>query len=114
FQSIDVLDTAKKQATLAQGIAAALNPTALGMVFGMVLLAGYYLVKGMAVNLVERVHYGVAVLTNLLVPQEAMAYMPVAAEATAAPVAMEKSAEEFTPPTAKEETPASSDDSFDD
>jgi biopolymer transport protein ExbB/TolQ len=113
FQSIDVLDTAKKQATLAQGIAAALNPTALGLVFGMVLLAGFYLVKGMAINLVERVHHGVAVLTNLLVPQEAMAYMPVAAEG-AAPVAVEKAAEEFAPAAGKEETQASSEDSFDD
>jgi biopolymer transport protein ExbB/TolQ len=74
FNSIDVLDTAKKQATLAQGIASALNPTAIGLLFGMVLLAGYYLLKGMAVNLLERVHHGVAVLSNLLVPQEMVAY----------------------------------------
>jgi biopolymer transport protein ExbB/TolQ len=116
FQSIDVLDTAKKQATLAQGIAASLNPTALGLIFGMILLAGYYLIKGMAVNLAERVHYGVTVLTNLLAPQEAMAYMPMVASTDSgsapAPVS-EKTAEEFTPGP-KEEAPASSDDSFDD
>jgi biopolymer transport protein ExbB/TolQ len=73
FHSVDVLDTAKKQATLAQGIANALNPTALGLLFGMGLLAGYYLLRGMAVNLADRVHHGITVLTNLLVPQEMMA-----------------------------------------
>ena len=84
FHSVDVLDTAKKQATLAQGIASALNPTAMGLLFGMILLAGFYMLKGMAVNLVERIHHGVAVLTNLLVPQEMMAYAPMAmGEATA-------------------------------
>lgn len=72
FHSVDVLDTAKKQATLAQGIAGALNPTAIGLLFGMILLAGHQLLKSMAVNLTERIHYGVSVLSNLLVPQEAM------------------------------------------
>ena len=33
FQSVDVLDTAKKQATIAQGIASSLSPTALGLLF---------------------------------------------------------------------------------
>lgn len=79
FKAVDVLDTAKKQASLAQGIARALNPTALGLLCSMTLLAGYYLLKGIAVQLVERVHHGVAVLSNLLVPQEVATYMPVAA-----------------------------------
>ena len=115
FQSIDVLDAAKKQATLAQGIAASLNPTALGLVFGMILLAGYYLLKGMAVNLTERLHYGVTVLSNLLCPQEAVAYMPMNTmpDAPSSPAAVEKTAEEFNPGP-KDEAPASSDDSFDD
>lgn len=84
FHSVDVLDTAKKQATLAQGIAASLNPTAMGLIFGMVLLAGYYLLKGMAINLTERIHHGVTVLHNLLVPQEMMAYAPMTATAVEA------------------------------
>ena len=87
FQAVDILDSAKKQATLAQGVASALNPTALAILFAVTLLAGYYLVKGMALTLVERVHYGVAVLTNLLAPQEALNYMPMAADAGVSPVA---------------------------
>lgn len=79
FQSVDVLDTARKQATLAQGIASALNPTAIGLLFGMLLLAGHHMLRGMAVNLTERMHHGVTVLINLLCPQEAVAYMPMAA-----------------------------------
>jgi biopolymer transport protein ExbB/TolQ len=78
FQSVDVLDTAKKQATLAQGIATSLNPTAIGLVFGMLMLAGYYVLKGIAISLTDRIHHGVTVLTNLLVPQEMVAYAPVA------------------------------------
>lgn len=78
FHSVDVLDTAKKQATLAQGIAASLNPTAMGLICGMVLLAGYHVLKGMAVNLTERVHHGVTVLSNLLVPPEMGAFVPLA------------------------------------
>lgn len=114
FNSIDVLDTAKKQATLAQGIASALNPTAMGLLFGMILLAGYYMLKGMAVNLLERVHYGVAVLTNLLVPQDMVAYAAVASEGGGggggAPTS---AAEEFQPPK-EDASSGTAEDSFDD
>jgi biopolymer transport protein ExbB len=116
FQSIDVLDAARKQATLAQGIAASLNPTALGLVFGMALLAGYYLLKGMAVNLAERLHYGVTVLTNMIAPQEAVTYMQAPTshgEAAPTSAAVEKTGEEFNPGP-KDAAPASSDDAFDD
>ncbi len=113
FQSIDVLDTAKKQATLAQGIAASLNPTALGLIFGMGLLAGFYLIKGMAVNLVERLHHGVAVLNNLLVPQETMAYMPMAA-GDSAPTASSGFDKPQDFPAAKEDHAATTDEAFDD
>ncbi len=75
FASAEALDNAKTQSTLAQGISASLNPTAIGLIFSMTLLALYYLLKGMATNLVERMHYGIAVLTNLLVPQDAVTYM---------------------------------------
>ncbi len=77
FHSVDVLDTAKKQATLAQGIASSLNPTAVGLLFGMLFLSGHYLLKGVANMLGEKIHYGVTVLINLLAPPEAMAMMPV-------------------------------------
>ncbi len=112
FQSIDVLDTARKQATLAQGIASALNPTALGLVFGMGLMAGYYLVKGMAVNLVERLHHGVAVLNNLLVPHEAVAYMPMAGGDSSHSSGGGSAPQEFAAP--KEEAAATAEESFDD
>lgn len=70
FHSIDVLDTAKKQASLANGIAGSLTPTALGLLISMIALAAHHFTKGVAINLTERVHYGVTVLHNLLVPQE--------------------------------------------
>jgi biopolymer transport protein ExbB len=77
FQSIDVLDTARKQSTLAQGIAASLNPTAMGLLFGMVLMAGFYFLKGIAATLTDRMHHGVAVITNLLAPQEMATFVPM-------------------------------------
>ena len=70
FHSIDVLDTAKKQATLANGIAGSLTPTALGLMISMLGLAANHFTKSVAVNLTERIHYGVTVLHNLLVPQD--------------------------------------------
>lgn len=70
FHSIDVLDTAKKQAALAGGIAGSLNPTATGLVASMLLLISHHFLKSMAVRIVEKVHYGVAVIYNLLVPEE--------------------------------------------
>lgn len=116
FHSVDVLDTAKKQATLAQGIASALNPTAMGLIFGMTMLAGFYVLKGMAINLAERVHHGVAVLTNLLVPQEMMAYAPMAAtgEAHAAEERVEKASGGESFETSKPEGGEAEGDSFDD
>ena len=86
FHSIDVLDTAKKQATLAQGIAASLNPAAMGILVCMIILGGHQMIKGAALRLTERVHHGVAVLSNLLVPAE-MAYMPMAAAVAQSPEA---------------------------
>ena len=77
FHSVDVLDTAKKQATIAQGIAGSLNPTALGLSFGIVLLAFYHLLRGAAVGLIDRLHHGLTVLTNLLAPAEMATIVPV-------------------------------------
>lgn len=81
FDSIAVLDTAEKQARLANGIAGSLNPTAFGLIACMLFVAGHQLLKGIAVRLVERVHHGVTVLSNLLVPQEFATYAPAAAMA---------------------------------
>jgi hypothetical protein len=70
FHSIDVLDTAKKQAILAQGVAGSLAPTSLGLLLCMVLLAGSQMIRGVAVTITDKVHHGVSAITNLLVPNE--------------------------------------------
>ena len=44
----------------------------------MLILVGFYFVKGMAIRLTEKMHYGVTVLSNLLVPAEIAGVMPVA------------------------------------
>jgi len=76
FHATDVLDTAKTQATIAGAIAASLNPTAMGLLVCMLVLAGHHLLKGVALRLSEHMHYGVAVLHNLVVPRE-LAVMPM-------------------------------------
>lgn len=73
FHSIDVLDTAKKQASLANGIAGSLNPTAIGIISSMIILAAHQLLKSMSVRVIDRIHHGVTVLSNLLVPEEVVA-----------------------------------------
>ena len=70
FHSIDVLDTAKKQASLANGIAGSLNPTAFGIMVCMIILFSHQILKGMAIGIIEHIHHGIAVLNNLLVPAE--------------------------------------------
>lgn len=70
FHSIDVLDTAKKQASLAGGIAGTLNSTAMGLVCCMIILAAHQILRGTALRLTERLHYGVTILFNILVPKE--------------------------------------------
>ncbi|MFK7824362.1 MAG: MotA/TolQ/ExbB proton channel family protein [Oligoflexales bacterium] len=81
FHSIDVLDTAKKQASLANGIAGSLNPTATAIIASMLILASHQVLKGMAIRIIDRIHHGIAVLNNLLVPEEVatMVAAPVAA-----------------------------------
>lgn len=76
FDSIEILDTSEKQARLANGIAGSLNPTTMGLLMSMLFLTGHQILRGLAIRLTERVHYGVSVLINLLAPQEmAPAYM---------------------------------------
>jgi biopolymer transport protein ExbB len=79
FHSIDVLDTTKKQASLATGIAGSLNPTAMGIFICMLVLVMHQLLKGSALRLTERIHYGITVLHNLLVPAEVATYAVAAA-----------------------------------
>ena len=69
FHSIDILDTSKKQAALAQGIAGALNPTAMSLVASLMILAGHQVLLSIARALVDGIHHGVAVVSNLLIPQ---------------------------------------------
>ena len=87
FHAISVLDTAQKQASLGTEIARALNPAAFGILLSMIILVGYYVVRGMAVRLTEKMHYGVTVLNNLLVPPDVTNFMPVAMAAPAAAAA---------------------------
>lgn len=70
FHSIEVLDTAKKQAILANGIAGSLTPTALGLLIALTTLTAHHIVKSIAIGLTDKLHYSVTVLHNLLVPKE--------------------------------------------
>lgn len=77
FHALSVLDTAQKQASLGAEIASALNPTAFGLFLSICILMAHYFVRGMAIRLTERLHYGVAVINNLLVPADVPSFMPV-------------------------------------
>lgn len=70
FHSIEVLDTAKKQASLSGGIASSLNPTTSALIASLLILICHHFLKSIAVRIVEKIHHGVTVLYNLLVPQE--------------------------------------------
>jgi biopolymer transport protein ExbB len=87
FHAVSVLDTARKQASLGQEIASALNPVAFGVMLSMFVLVGYYMSRSLAVRLTERIHHGITVLHNLLVPAEVSSYMPVAMASPAATMA---------------------------
>lgn len=78
FDSIEILDTAEKQVRLSNGIANSLNPTTMGLLMSMIFLTGHQLLRGLALRLTERVHYGVSVLMNLLSPAE-FGFMPAMA-----------------------------------
>lgn len=88
FHAVTVLDTARKQASLGQEIASALNPVAFGVLLSMLVLVGYYMSRSLAVRLTERIHHGITVLHNLLVPAEVGGYMPVAMAAAAPSASM--------------------------
>lgn len=97
FHAVTVLDTARKQAALGQEIASALNPVAFGVLVSMLVLVGYYVTRSMAVRLTERIHHGITVLHNLLVPAEVGGYMPVAVSSSSMPAAAAPAAAEAAP-----------------
>ncbi len=111
FDSIEILDTSEKQARLANGIAASLNPTSMGLLLSMLFLTGHQLLRGMAIRITERIHYGVSVLMNLLVPNEMPTFVAAAPIETAAPAPVAETRSEVEEP---EPVPEEEDDSFDD
>lgn len=111
FHSIDVLDTAKKQASLANGIASSLNPTALGLLACMFILSAHQILKSIAIQVTERLHYGIAVVSNLLVPQEVPTMTLAAAPIVAQQASNDAPAQEMSETMLEEET---QDDAFDD
>jgi biopolymer transport protein ExbB len=111
FDSVEILDTTEKQVLLANGIAGSLNPTTLGLLVSMIFLTGHQVLRGLALRLTERVHYGVSVLINLLAPPETATFMQ-------APLAIQSAAMAHAPSVKSEAAPAEKmeevDDSFDD
>ena len=79
FHAIDVLDSARKQATIAKGLASSLNPMAMGILISALTIFAQQILKGYALRVIERIHLGVSVLNNLLVPSESTAFVPIAA-----------------------------------
>jgi hypothetical protein len=69
------------------------------------------MLRGLAIRLTERVHYGVSVLINLLAPQEMATYVAAPMAEAAAPVQEPVSKREAAPAESKTEV---EDDSFDD
>jgi len=115
FDSIEILDTSEKQARLANGIAGSLNPTSMGLLISMIFLTGHQLLRGLAIKITERIHYGVSVLMNLLVPNEVTTYVtasPVQSSSRASSaVSGNDDDDDVEEP---EPTPEEEDDSFDD
>ncbi|RYZ53813.1 MAG: MotA/TolQ/ExbB proton channel family protein [Proteobacteria bacterium] len=118
FDSIEILDTAEKQVRLSNGIASSLNPTTMGLLMSMIFLTGHQLLRGLALRLTERVHYGVSVLMNLLAPTEFSTYVPAMAMPSGggggASAAHHASAPEARREAAAENKIEVEDDSFDD
>ena len=114
FSSIEILDTSEKQARLAHGIAGSLNPTALALIICMIFLAAHQLLKGIAIKLTERIHYGVTILNNLLVPQEVGYIAQPAMAAAPVPQPIQEDIEDLSDDQNEEAEEEEEDDSFDD
>lgn len=118
FASIEILDTTEKQSRLANGIAGSLNSTSMALLISLIFLTGHQIIRGLAIKISERIHYGVSVLMNMLAPQDIPTFVgapvldtPVHASAPAQthaqPVAMDNQDE-------SDIIPEEDDDSFDD
>jgi biopolymer transport protein ExbB/TolQ len=115
FASIEILDTSEKQARLANGIAASLNPTSMGLLICMILLTCHQLLRGLAIKLTERVHHGVSVLTNLLAPNEVPTYVAAPAmDYSSQPQQAQPAVDAVDEVEMPDSTPEEEDDSFDD
>lgn len=110
FDSIEILDTSEKQARLANGIAGSLNPTTMGLLMSMLFLTGHQVLRGLAIRITERTHYGVSVLMNLLAPHEVATYVAAPVN-DSMPAVVEQRREVAAPIETKPEV---DDDSFDD
>ena len=106
FNSIDILDSQKKQVAVTHGIAASLNPTAFGILIAILILMSHYIIRSMAIQITERIHQGVAVLYNCLVPKETYAVAAAPAADTAAPEGSFDAGEPPPPPPTPTEAPA--------
>ncbi len=111
FDSVEILDSTEKQIRLSNGIAGSLNPTTLGLLIAMLFLTAHQLLRGLALRLTERIHYGVSVLTNLLAPAEMATFVPTVTVASTALAAAPAGAHESPAAHNKMEV---EDDSFDD
>ena len=86
FNAIEILDTSEKQARLANGITESLNPTTLGLIVCIFMMALHQVLKGSAIRLTEKIHYGVSVITNLLSPADVLpSYVPAGPAPVMAP-----------------------------
>ena len=72
FHSLGVLDTAKKQASLAEGISSSLNYIALGLCASILILGFTQIIRSSANRLLDRVNHGVVALNTLLVQSQTM------------------------------------------
>ena len=115
FTSVGVLDTADKQAALATGVSTSLVHTTVGLLCCMMLLIGHHLVRGLASRLIDRVHHGIIVVTNLLAPATAMAaYMPAPQMMPAAGEVMESYNDGVDAPIEEDNAGGEATDAFDD
>ena len=114
FHSINVLDTAEKQASLSGGIAASLTHTALGLMISIILISGHHVLRGAALRLIERLHHGITVISNLLAPQETGSFIPVGAMPMMAGQAPLQAGESTPETETAEEAEEDLDDGFDD
>lgn len=113
FHSINVLDTSKKQASLANGIAGSLNPTAFALMASMLILMFHQLLANSAVKLTEKIQHGLTVLYNVLAPPEMATYALAGVAPAASPAPASAASDDLTEtPETQEEV--SDYDAFDD